>query len=321
MIIFHLSKISFIDRVLYDQIWDPKKALRSGHMNFIQEKVSYNKRGLAFSMLHSNQYIIDDHFLDTLDKMKNPYDCSTWTQQDKELFHRYVYQCKKDITKVSKLMKKPFSSCYCYYLTKYKKSSDYVVLKIIYQQEKKAKDKEDCCAVCHDGGDLIICEECESAFHLSCLNPPLAEVPECDWYCDECNYNQMVKVRTLLFNGTTFQDAWKQGEKILQEDKNPTPTNRTTTSIPASNLLSSSEKNTSTTGVSHTVQGKSRCSDSNNSGDGDNPTKDLLMEDAMRPKISPQVAMQNFVNAFAGIMKSNKEMMGKNQQVNKKSTI
>ena len=48
-------------------------------------------------------------------------------------------------------------------------------------------DKHDYeCFVCDDGGDLLMCERCPRVYHLNCLKPPLAKVPEGDWYCPEC---------------------------------------------------------------------------------------------------------------------------------------
>ncbi|KAJ3320200.1 hypothetical protein HDV06_005444 [Boothiomyces sp. JEL0866] len=35
-------------------------------------------------------------------------------------------------------------------------------------------------------GAIIICDECESAYHLTCLTQPLAEVPETTWLCKKC---------------------------------------------------------------------------------------------------------------------------------------
>eukprot|EP00887_Chlorella_sp_A99_P007770 scaffold20.g7770.t1 len=43
---------------------------------------------------------------------------------------------------------------------------------------------------CHEcgsrKGDMLLCDYCEKAFHLDCLDPPLAGVPEGDWFCTAC---------------------------------------------------------------------------------------------------------------------------------------
>uniref|UniRef100_A0A8D1EZ31 Autoimmune regulator n=1 Tax=Sus scrofa TaxID=9823 RepID=A0A8D1EZ31_PIG len=45
---------------------------------------------------------------------------------------------------------------------------------------------EDECAVCRDGGELICCDGCPRAFHLSCLSPPLRDIPSGTWRCSSC---------------------------------------------------------------------------------------------------------------------------------------
>jgi len=30
------------------------------------------------------------------------------------------------------------------------------------------------------------CEKCDTPYHLSCLNPPLSDVPEGEWFCETC---------------------------------------------------------------------------------------------------------------------------------------
>lgn len=42
------------------------------------------------------------------------------------------------------------------------------------------------CRVCKDGGELLCCEQCPSAYHVYCLNPPLTRVPDEEWYCPRC---------------------------------------------------------------------------------------------------------------------------------------
>ncbi|GAB2272904.1 hypothetical protein Dimus_007721 [Dionaea muscipula] len=50
------------------------------------------------------------------------------------------------------------------------------------QQKKIYNDS--ICSVCHYGGKLILCDQCPSSFHASCLN--LQDIPEDDWFCPSC---------------------------------------------------------------------------------------------------------------------------------------
>lgn len=49
----------------------------------------------------------------------------------------------------------------------------------------------DACLVCHSAQDdddatLLACDRCENPYHLGCLKPPLASVPEGEWFCEAC---------------------------------------------------------------------------------------------------------------------------------------
>ncbi|XP_027147549.1 autoimmune regulator [Larimichthys crocea] len=54
---------------------------------------------------------------------------------------------------------------------------------------------DDECAVCKDGGELICCDGCPQAFHLTCLDPPLTSIPSGPWQCEWCRGNR-VKTET-----------------------------------------------------------------------------------------------------------------------------
>jgi len=43
------------------------------------------------------------------------------------------------------------------------------------------------CRVCRDGGELLCCEQCPSAYHIYCLNPPLTRIPDEEWICPRCS--------------------------------------------------------------------------------------------------------------------------------------
>ncbi|KAM4771156.1 autoimmune regulator-like [Rhinophrynus dorsalis] len=48
------------------------------------------------------------------------------------------------------------------------------------------QSNDDECSVCRDGGELICCDGCPRSFHLSCLMPPLTQIPSGTWRCDAC---------------------------------------------------------------------------------------------------------------------------------------
>ncbi|XP_026062288.1 autoimmune regulator [Carassius auratus] len=49
---------------------------------------------------------------------------------------------------------------------------------------------DDECTVCKDGGELICCDGCPRAFHLTCLVPPLTSIPSGTWRCQLCQSNR-----------------------------------------------------------------------------------------------------------------------------------
>ncbi|KAK9119666.1 hypothetical protein Scep_017759 [Stephania cephalantha] len=53
----------------------------------------------------------------------------------------------------------------------------------------KAPWDEGVCKVCgidKDDETVLLCDTCDSEYHTYCLNPPLARIPEGNWYCPSC---------------------------------------------------------------------------------------------------------------------------------------
>ncbi|CAH1133447.1 unnamed protein product [Ceutorhynchus assimilis] len=45
------------------------------------------------------------------------------------------------------------------------------------------------CSMCggkDDWDQILLCDECDKGFHLSCADPPMKTVPDGDWYCSSC---------------------------------------------------------------------------------------------------------------------------------------
>ncbi|XP_050448065.1 E3 ubiquitin-protein ligase UHRF1-like [Cataglyphis hispanica] len=83
----------------------------------------------------------------------------------------------------------------------------------------RKKCQECGCKVCagkQDEHNLLLCDECNYAYHLGCLNPPLATIPDDDyWYCPECknDENEIVKA------GDKLKESKKK--PIIQDTKEP----------------------------------------------------------------------------------------------------
>ncbi|KAM3318533.1 hypothetical protein ACQJBY_035975 [Aegilops geniculata] len=42
------------------------------------------------------------------------------------------------------------------------------------------------CGIDRDDHVVLLCDDCDSEYHIYCLNPPLAGIPEGDWFCPSC---------------------------------------------------------------------------------------------------------------------------------------
>lgn len=69
------------------------------------------------------------------------------------------------------------------------------------------------CRMCKDGGELLCCDSCPSAYHTFCLNPPLKYVPEGEWVCPRCSVEPLKgKIQKIM--------TWRWAA-ILPEDDTP----------------------------------------------------------------------------------------------------
>ena len=68
---------------------------------------------------------------------------------------------------------------------------------IIQEDEMTSDSSEDMhsdyCRVCKDGGQLLCCDSCPSAYHLHCLIPPMKKIPGGDWRCPRCKVVILIK--------------------------------------------------------------------------------------------------------------------------------
>lgn len=70
--------------------------------------------------------------------------------------------------------------------------------------DNRNKKCDECgCCVCSEKRNphlIILCDECDKAYHITCLRPALEKVPEDDWYCPQCktDVDQVIKVQTSI---------------------------------------------------------------------------------------------------------------------------
>lgn len=66
------------------------------------------------------------------------------------------------------------------------------------------------CGVKQDPDKQLLCDECDMAFHIYCLNPPLPKIPEDedDWYCPECRTD----TSTVVLAGEKLKESKKKSK-------------------------------------------------------------------------------------------------------------
>ena len=73
---------------------------------------------------------------------------------------------------------------------------------VIFQEENGPPEKEqleeedddhiEFCRVCKEGGELLCCDLCPSAYHKGCINPPLKDMPGGKWICPRCSVGDLL---------------------------------------------------------------------------------------------------------------------------------
>ena len=63
---------------------------------------------------------------------------------------------------------------------------------VVTQEENGIVEQDDdehmeFCRVCKDGGELLCCDACPSAYHTFCLTPPVSNIPDGEWHCPRCS--------------------------------------------------------------------------------------------------------------------------------------
>ena len=150
-------------------------------------------------------------------------DCSEWSKEEKIKFEAEIFRLRKDFKSLSKEIRKSMESCWAYYLRFFKRSDRYRLLKVIIAEERNDRSAFgdgglDACAICGNGGSLIICDGCEGEYHISCLRPPLRSVPEGTWECDECVDRNFLESRDNLFQNASVFTRPEKKRRLTESD-------------------------------------------------------------------------------------------------------
>ena len=204
-----------------DLVFDFHRAEENGVMTYIDE-VPHNKKEAAIACAAKHNYDVAEMRRSV--ECSKPHDGSDWTANEKEEFKRVFYSQKKDVVTTAKKIGKPINDVFTYYLGSFKKSDDYRLLKVICDESRAEKNASsehglDACGYCGDGGSLLICDGCEGEYHMACLMPPLASIPEGHWDCDDCVNQKFLEIRDDLIQESRLFVRVDCGATALQNAK------------------------------------------------------------------------------------------------------
>ncbi|KAL2487308.1 Acyl-CoA N-acyltransferase with RING/FYVE/PHD-type zinc finger domain [Abeliophyllum distichum] len=80
-----------------------------------------------------------------------------------------------------------------------------------------AKDSDDLCIICADGGKLVLCDGCPRAFHKECAS--LSSIPQGKWYCTYCQ-NMFQRERFVEHNANAVAAGRVSGVDPIEQITN-----------------------------------------------------------------------------------------------------
>ncbi|ESW23089.1 hypothetical protein PHAVU_004G017600 [Phaseolus vulgaris] len=117
---------------------------------------------------------------------------------------RVVFGDQPDLLELAEKLSQNFESLYNEeVVTNVQKFMEYAKLECLTAEMRKEVDDfiesmketpkapwdEGVCKVCgidRDDDSVLLCDTCDAEYHTYCLNPPLARIPEGNWYCPSC---------------------------------------------------------------------------------------------------------------------------------------
>ncbi|XP_027365293.1 uncharacterized protein LOC113872165 [Abrus precatorius] len=89
-------------------------------------------------------------------------------------------------------------------------------LAIFLSKDRKctAKCNDDVCIVCWDGGNLLLCDGCQRAFHKECAS--VSSIPRGDWYCQICQHMYLGE-GSMLYNADAVAAGRVEGVDPIEQ--------------------------------------------------------------------------------------------------------
>lgn len=200
-------------------LWDPLKVgEKLSDLEKVMSQVPSNKKARILFLLGERCY--ETAGIEQIVEGLEFNDGSDWDDQKRLQFRNEIFRLRKDLTALCKIMDISMKTCLAYYFGKFKSSDDYRVVKTVCSESRFAVEDQyehetDVCAICGEGGNLLICDGCEGEYHMTCQNPALKEVPEGDWECDECVNRKFLGVREYLIRKSDlFQVNTDEGRAL-----------------------------------------------------------------------------------------------------------
>ena len=169
-----------------DTVWDPHRADAAERRGedidgFLRGNHELVKKQFLMELLHACDYIVETartEYQRVINFTGEP--TSGMDIEEACKFERLLKTKKKDFNKLATSMRRSPTDCMIYYYRwkRSRSSSQY--------QSMKTEWKNEWCAICDDGGDMIICDNCDRSYHLECLGLSAADIPEGDWFCPRC---------------------------------------------------------------------------------------------------------------------------------------
>lgn len=179
----------------YEALWDPvlaNKAEKDGQDIdgfLLGSNMTLSEREMKMKLLHVCDYNVADA-QEEYNRIRGFgwEEDTSWSDEEKEKLKGLLETLRlKDFNYIAKEMKRSRSDCLVYYYRWKRTSRVYAETKKTWKHWHRSESKNDYCTLCDDGGSLmVLCDRCDCAYHLSCLDPPLSVIPEGDWFCPKC---------------------------------------------------------------------------------------------------------------------------------------